>query len=185
MDLTKNKWWSQRTEFCRQLLDFFWKFCFSLRTPYKGLICCTDNPDAYICTFCKRWSFIWQCFSPVSILNYRNRTILSYLVRRSILFLTRYDRQKIVFLNILTLRQIDVIEKVRLNTQKTHYDERWFRYYFFCCPSGQIIQFINYSKFLQKQPQEVLCKKRYSYTFRKNSQENFCARVFFLIKLQI
>ena len=149
------------------------------------MICCTDNPDAYICTFCKRWSFIWQCVSPVSILNYRNRAILSYLVRRSILFLTRYDRQKIVFLNILTLKQIDVIEKVRLNTQKTHYDERWFRYYFFCCPSGQIIQFINYSKFLQKQPQEVLCKKRYSYTFRKNSQENFCARVFFLIKLQI
>ena len=48
--------------------------------------------------------------SAVSILNYRNRTILSYLVRRSVLFLTRYDRQKIAFLNILTLRQIDVTE---------------------------------------------------------------------------
>ena len=67
----------------------------------------------------------------MSILNYRNRTILSYLVRRSVLFLTRYDRQKIAFLNILTLRQIDVTEKVRLNTQKTHYDERLFCYYFF------------------------------------------------------
>ena len=41
----------------------FWKFCFSLRTSYKELICCTNNPNAHICTFCKHWSFIWRCFS--------------------------------------------------------------------------------------------------------------------------
>ena len=46
---------------------FFWKFCFSLRTFYKELICCTKNPNVHICTFCKCWSFIWRCFFPVSI----------------------------------------------------------------------------------------------------------------------
>ena len=46
---------------------FFWKFCFNLRTSYKELIFCTNNPNSHICTFCKRWSFIWRCFSPVSI----------------------------------------------------------------------------------------------------------------------
>ena len=32
----------------------FWKFCFSLRTSYKELICCTNNLDGHICTICKR-----------------------------------------------------------------------------------------------------------------------------------
>ena len=48
---------------------FFWKFCFSLRTSYEELICCTKNPNAHICTFWKRWSFIWRYFFLVSILN--------------------------------------------------------------------------------------------------------------------
>ena len=38
---------------------FFWKFCFSLSTNY---------PNTH--TFCKRWSFIWWCFFPVSILKF-------------------------------------------------------------------------------------------------------------------
>ena len=42
---------------------FFWRFCFSLRTFYKELIWCTNDPNAHIYTFCKRWSFIWRCFS--------------------------------------------------------------------------------------------------------------------------
>ena len=54
---------SQRTEFCQQLLYFFWQFCFSLRTSYKELICCTNIPNADIFTFCKHWCFIWRCFS--------------------------------------------------------------------------------------------------------------------------
>ena len=49
----------------------FWKFCFSLRTPYKELIWYTNNPNVHICTFCKRWSFIWRCVFPVSKLNKR------------------------------------------------------------------------------------------------------------------
>ena len=48
---------------------FYWIFCFSRRTSYKELICCTSNPNAHICPFCKRWSFIWRCFFPVSILK--------------------------------------------------------------------------------------------------------------------
>ena len=34
---------------------FFWKFCFSLRTSYKELFCCTNNPNAHVCTFGKRF----------------------------------------------------------------------------------------------------------------------------------
>ena len=49
---------------------FFWKFCFSLRTSYKKLMWCTNDPNAHILTFCKRWSFIWQYFFPLSILNW-------------------------------------------------------------------------------------------------------------------
>ena len=45
----------------------FWKYCFSLRTSYNELVCCTDNPNAHIYTFCKRWSFIWRCFFLVSM----------------------------------------------------------------------------------------------------------------------
>ena len=50
---------------------FFWKYCLSLRTSYTELICCTNNPNAHICTFCKRWNFIWRGFFPVSILKKR------------------------------------------------------------------------------------------------------------------
>ena len=48
---------------------FFWKLCFSLRTSCKELIRCTNNPNAYICTLYKCWSFTWRCFFPVSILK--------------------------------------------------------------------------------------------------------------------
>ena len=47
---------------------FFWKLYFSLRTPYKKFIWCTNNANGRICTFWKCCSFIWQCFFPVSIL---------------------------------------------------------------------------------------------------------------------
>ena len=47
----------------------FRKFCFSLKTSYKELIWCTNDPNAHIHAFCKRWSFIWRYFFPVSILK--------------------------------------------------------------------------------------------------------------------
>ena len=61
--------WSYRKERSFASALFFWKFYFSLRTFYTELICCTNNPNAHICTFCKRLIFIWRCFFPVSILN--------------------------------------------------------------------------------------------------------------------
>ena len=50
---------------------FFKKFCFSLTTSYKELIWCTKYQNVDIHIFCKRWSFIWGCFFPVSILKYQ------------------------------------------------------------------------------------------------------------------
>ena len=34
---------------------FFRKFCFSLKTSYKGLIWCTNHPNVHIHTFWTRW----------------------------------------------------------------------------------------------------------------------------------
>ena len=55
--------------FFKKTTLFFRKLCFSLRTSYKELICCTKNSNVHIFTFCKRWSFTWRCFFPVSILK--------------------------------------------------------------------------------------------------------------------
>ena len=55
---------------------FFWKFCFSLRTSYKELVWCAKNTNVHIRTFCKRWSFIWRYFFPVSILKSNSYVIL-------------------------------------------------------------------------------------------------------------
>ena len=62
---------------------FFWKFCFSLRTTYTEFVFCTNNPNALFCTFFKRWSFIWRCFFPVSILN-SNKHVARHFVRTSV-----------------------------------------------------------------------------------------------------
>ena len=47
----------------------FLKFHFIIRTSYKDLIWCINYPNVHIDTFRKRWSFIWGCFFPVSILK--------------------------------------------------------------------------------------------------------------------
>ena len=67
---------------------FFWIFCFSLRTSYNELIRCTNDPNGYIRTFCKRWSFIWWCFFPVSILNNItwNKIYAKKVLLRAVLF---------------------------------------------------------------------------------------------------
>ena len=72
--LRQIEWWLQNGPITKNGVFpvtnlFFSKCWFSLRTSYKELICCTDKPNAHICTFCKRWSFIWRCFFPVSILK--------------------------------------------------------------------------------------------------------------------
>ena len=62
--------WVQNEPITKNGVLFFWIFFFfSLRTSYKELMWCTNDQYAHILTFCKRWSFTWRCFSPVSILN--------------------------------------------------------------------------------------------------------------------
>ena len=60
----------------------FRKFCFSLRTSYKELIRCTSDPNAHIRTFCKRWSFILQCFFPVVPYRLKFRRLLISSVKK-------------------------------------------------------------------------------------------------------
>ena len=43
---------------------------------------------------------------------------------------------------------------------------------------------VQYYHELQKQPPEVLCKKKVFLAISQHSQENICARVSFLIKLE-
>ena len=78
--LRQTEWWLQNGPIRKNgvlpvtifFFFFFWKFCFSLRTFYKELIWCTNNPKAHICTFCNRSSLIWRWFFPVSILDRLN-----------------------------------------------------------------------------------------------------------------
>ena len=49
---------------------FLRKFYFTLRTSYKELIWCTNHANVHIHTFRKRWSFVWSCFFPASILKH-------------------------------------------------------------------------------------------------------------------
>ena len=68
--IVSTKWTHHKgCSFASNYFFFFWKFCFSLRTSFKELIWCTNNPNAHIRTFCKRWSFIWRYIFPVSILK--------------------------------------------------------------------------------------------------------------------
>ena len=72
---------------------FFMEIFFSLKTSYTELIWCTNDPNAQIHTFCKRWSFIWRCFVPLSILKTLllvvYRVLLEDIVRsmRSVIFM--------------------------------------------------------------------------------------------------
>ena len=67
--MVTTKWTYHKERSLPVITLFSWRFCVSLRTSYKELICCTNNPNAHICTFCKRWSFIWRSFFPVGILK--------------------------------------------------------------------------------------------------------------------
>ena len=48
---------------------FFLNILFQWRTSYKELIWCTNDTNVHIQTFCERWSFIWRCFSSVSLIE--------------------------------------------------------------------------------------------------------------------
>ena len=78
--LRQTEWWVQNGPITKKgvlpvTTLLFSKFCFNLKTShYKELIWCTNDPNVYIHTFYKRWSFFWQCFLPVSILNVKSST---------------------------------------------------------------------------------------------------------------
>ena len=60
--LRQIKWWLQNGPIKKNWVLpvtnlLFSKFCFSLRTSYRDWICCTNNPNVHICTFCKRRPF--------------------------------------------------------------------------------------------------------------------------------
>ena len=61
------KWWLQNGPIKKNgvlpITNLFFENFVSVRTSFKELICCTNNPNTHICTFCKRWSFIWRAFS--------------------------------------------------------------------------------------------------------------------------
>ena len=71
--LRQIEWWVQNRPITKNgvlpVTTFFWIFCFNLRTLYKELIWCTNDPNAHIRTFYRCSSFIWRCFFPVSILK--------------------------------------------------------------------------------------------------------------------
>ena len=67
--MMSTKWTYQKEWSVARTALFFWNFCFSLRTSYKKLIWCINYPNVHICTFCKRWIFIWRCFFPMCILK--------------------------------------------------------------------------------------------------------------------
>ena len=71
------KWWLQNGPITKKgvlplITLLFLKFSFSLNTSYTALIFFTNNPSVYICTFWKRWNFIWRHFFPVSILKIKS-----------------------------------------------------------------------------------------------------------------
>ena len=76
--------WAYRKEWSFATNYFiFWKFCFSLRTSYKDLVWFTNNPNTHIRTFCKRWSFTWRYFFPVSILKKKCSENMQQFYRRA------------------------------------------------------------------------------------------------------
>ena len=63
------KWTYHRDRSFASNYFIFWKFCFSLGTPFKELIWRTNYPNIHIQTFCICWSFIWRCFFTKSYLD--------------------------------------------------------------------------------------------------------------------
>ena len=115
---------SQRTGVLPVTTWFFWKFYFSLRTSYKKLICCTNNPNAHICTFCKSWSFIWWCFFPVSIYN---PSLFIWLFREGSIILIKYA-SKIFRLKVF-LGAID----------NTDHRKSWLKYSWGCLKHSEFL----------------------------------------------
>ena len=67
--IVSTKWTYHKEQSLASNYFIFWKILFEVTNSYKELIWSIKNSNAYIPTFCKRWSFIWWCFFPVNILK--------------------------------------------------------------------------------------------------------------------
>ena len=68
--MVSTKWTYQKERSLASKYFIFLKNLFQFkRTSYKEMIWCTNDPNAHIRTFCRRWNFIWQYFFPLSILK--------------------------------------------------------------------------------------------------------------------
>ena len=85
----------RKRSFVSNYFTIFRRFCFSLRTSYKVLIWCTNDPNAHILIFCKCWSFIWRCFFPVSILKEGVQISLNPTLASYALFLVTWIKQNL------------------------------------------------------------------------------------------
>ena len=79
--IVSTKWTYQKERSLASNYFIFLKNLFQFkRTSYKEMIWCTNDPNAHIRTFCRRWNFIWRYFFPVSILK---RVQFYYLIVRN------------------------------------------------------------------------------------------------------
>ena len=77
---------------------FFKKILSSIRITYKELIWCANYANVHIRPFCKRSSFLWGYFFPVSILNitskylsiFSNKSLACWVVHIARYFLSCY-----------------------------------------------------------------------------------------------
>ena len=117
------KWWVQngpitKNEVFPVTTSFFTKFCFSLRT----LLWCSNDPNDHIPIFCKRWSFIWRCFFPMSILKWlilklwndfvseEGRTRIFYTFARNIIRALKFDIFYTVYASVDIITKISIID---------------------------------------------------------------------------
>ena len=80
--MVTTKWTCQEERSFASNYFIFLKILFQYKNFYKDLTCCTSNPNAHICTFCKRWSFIRRCF--VSILKFESKQVCEIFVVNSL-----------------------------------------------------------------------------------------------------
>ena len=72
------EWWVQNGPITKKgvlRVTTFLKILFQ----FKNLLC-TNYSNVHIHTFRKRWSFIWLCFLPVSILNYKKILHMHWII---------------------------------------------------------------------------------------------------------
>ena len=118
--LRQIQWWVQNGPITSNGVSpvttlYFWKFCFRLRTCYKELIWCTNDPNAHIRNFYKCWGFIWRCFFPLSIVNGSFAELTNWCDSFSKNILN-FGELRVGYISLLTWNFTDI--KIRLQRTK-------------------------------------------------------------------